>query len=87
VDRSALVGVKQNGKTVPVMCIQLKKDVQLSSAEKVTLTKELLEMAQKHEHTQPIRIVLYHDKFPVDVRHNAKILRENLALWAQKELS
>ncbi|MBN1365340.1 MAG: alpha/beta fold hydrolase [Syntrophaceae bacterium] len=87
VDRSALVGVKQNGKNVPVMCIQLKKGIQLGSAEKASLTKELLDMAQKHEHTKPIKTVLYHDKFPVDVRHNAKILRENLAVWAQKELS
>ena len=87
VDRSALVGVNKGGKTIPVMCIQLKKGVQLSPAEKAALTDELLNMAQKYEHTKPIKIVLYHDKFPVDVRHNAKILRENLAIWAQKELS
>ena len=69
------------------MCIQLKKGVQLSPAEKAALTDELLNMAQKYEHTKPIKTVLYHDKFPVDVRHNAKILRENLAVWAQDELS
>jgi hypothetical protein len=25
---------------------------------------------------------LFHKSFPVDIRHNAKIFREKLALWA-----
>jgi len=28
--------------------------------------------------------VLFHPSFPVDIRHNAKISREKLALWAEK---
>jgi olefin beta-lactone synthetase len=30
--------------------------------------------------------VLFHPAFPVDIRHNAKIFREKLAVWAAKEL-
>ena len=27
--------------------------------------------------------MLWHAKFPVDIRHNAKIFREKLAIWAE----
>jgi len=37
-------------------------------------------------HTARIRHFLVHDGFPVDIRHNAKIGREQLAVWAAKEL-
>ena len=30
--------------------------------------------------------MLYHPGFPVDIRHNAKIRREELAVWAAREL-
>jgi len=29
--------------------------------------------------------VLFHPEFPVDMRHNAKIFREKLALWAERQ--
>ncbi len=86
VDRSALVGVGMNGNTRPVMCVQLEKGIRLGPNEKKQLTSELLSMAQVHEHTKDIKTILYHPNFPVDIRHNAKILREKLAIWAQKEL-
>jgi hypothetical protein len=37
--------------------------------------------------TRDIKDLLFHPSFPVDVRHNAKIGRERLALWAGKQLS
>ena len=86
VDRSALVGVKIKGELMPVMCIQLEKNIELSNDEKKHLTAELLNMAQANERTKKIKTILYHPKFPVDIRHNAKILREKLAIWAQKEI-
>jgi len=30
--------------------------------------------------------VLFHNAFPVDIRHNSKIFREKLALWAETKL-
>ena len=71
---------------MPVMCIQLEKNIELSNDEKKHLTAELLNMAQANERTKKIKTILYHPKFPVDIRHNAKILREKLAIWAQKEI-
>ena len=43
-------------------------------------------LAAKFPHTQSIRTVLFHPAFPVDIRHNAKIFREKLAVWAEKQL-
>jgi olefin beta-lactone synthetase len=87
VDRSALVGVEARGRVVPVICIQPEKGLHLGRMEKEQLTRELLAMAQQHDHTKTIKTILYHPSFPVDIRHNAKILREKLSLWAQKEVS
>ena len=33
-----------------------------------------------------IRTILFHRSFPVDIRHNAKIFREKLAVWATRRL-
>jgi len=30
--------------------------------------------------------VLFHPSFPVDIRHNSKIFREKLAIWAEKQI-
>jgi hypothetical protein len=51
------------------------------------LTRELLEGAARYEHTKSIQIVLFHPSLPVDIRHNAKIFREKLAVWAAGKLA
>jgi len=68
----------------PVLCVERVKGATIEEGQ---LTEELLEIARSHEHTRPIATVLYHPSFPVDVRHNAKIFREKLAVWAAKELA
>ena len=80
VRRSALVGVQRGGDTIPVLCVEKAPGASLSDT---VLTRKLLAIAQEHEHTREIETVLYHPSFPVDVRHNAKIFREELAEWAQ----
>ena len=84
VRRSALVGVIREGMTTPLLCVERVKGATIQNG---LLTEELLEIARNHEHTRAIDIVLYHPSFPVDVRHNAKIFREKLAVWAWKELA
>ncbi len=78
--RTALVGIDRAGATRPVLCVELEKGQKASDA----LTEELLALGQAHDHTRQITTVLYHPSFPVDVRHNAKIFREKLTVWAQK---
>ncbi len=84
VRRSALVGVIRNGVTTPLLCVERVKGASIENAQ---LTEELLDIARSHDHTRAIDIVLYHPAFPVDVRHNAKIFREKLAVWAWKQLA
>jgi len=82
--RTALVGVKRDGVIEPVLCVELEKGAKPQAD--ADITRELLALGQQHEHTRTIRTVLYHDGFPVDIRHNSKIFREKLAVWATNQL-
>jgi acyl-CoA synthetase (AMP-forming)/AMP-acid ligase II len=82
--RSALVGVGPYKNQKPVICIELIEGKH--KINKKDLTSELLEMAKQNEMTKNIVTVLYHKSFPVDIRHNSKIFREKLAIWADKKL-
>ncbi|MDJ0723398.1 MAG: AMP-binding protein, partial [Desulfobacterales bacterium] len=77
--RSALVGIGQPPDQEPVICIERRPD---RAARVTDLKKELLALAAANQLTAAIRNVLFHPAFPVDVRHNAKIFREKLAVWA-----
>jgi acyl-CoA synthetase (AMP-forming)/AMP-acid ligase II len=83
IKRSALVGVKIGDVLTPVICLEL-LDKQTESSLK--LFNELRFNADKHEHTRGIKHFLIHHGFPMDIRHNAKIYREQLAVWAQKKI-
>ena len=48
---------------------------------------ELRATAAGNELTRSIDTFLFHEDFPVDTRHNAKIFREKLAVWAASQLS
>jgi acyl-CoA synthetase (AMP-forming)/AMP-acid ligase II len=82
--RSALVGVSHSGVMAPVLCVELEKTPKPRS--EAAITAELLQLGAQHEHTRAISTVLYHPSFPVDIRHNSKIFREQLAVWAQQQL-
>ena len=84
VSRSALVGVGPKPDQIPVMCVELKPGRKGRS--KRAIKKELLATAEQHDLTRSIEIFLFHSRFPVDIRHNAKIFRERLALWAEKKI-
>lgn len=81
--RTALVGVGAPGEVKPVLCVELEKDVK---ADPEQVRVELLALAQNHIHTKSIDTILFHPAFPVDIRHNAKIFREKLAVWAAARL-
>ena len=77
--RTALVGVGTPGELKPVLCVELEKGAR---ADKKVVREELLSIARDHIHTHAIDTILFHPSFPVDIRHNAKIFREKLAVWA-----
>ena len=87
VERTALVGVTINGKRLPLLCVELtseaKKDKNFDES---VLFSALRISALAHKQTSAISHFLIHEDFPVDIRHNAKIFREKLAVWAQQEL-
>ncbi len=71
------MGVGPAGQQTPVILIEAEGDINEEA-----FTEELLKLGASHAITQSIRKVLYHPAFPVDIRHNAKINREQLARWA-----
>jgi acyl-CoA synthetase (AMP-forming)/AMP-acid ligase II len=81
--RTALVGIGSPGSQRPVLCVELEKGV--SPSRQGEIKAELHEIGQRFEQTKTIETFLFHPAFPVDIRHNAKIFREKLALWAEKE--
>jgi acyl-coenzyme A synthetase/AMP-(fatty) acid ligase len=83
VRRSALVGIGPPGAQQPVICVQLDSGARPSPE----LTVELLELAASQQQTAGIRTLLYRRDFPVDIRHNSKIDRERVAIWAARTLS
>jgi acyl-CoA synthetase (AMP-forming)/AMP-acid ligase II len=85
--RTALVGVppgKEQGVPEPVLCVELEKGVPRSR--RAAIRSELAALGAAHEHTRGIKTILFHKRFPVDIRHNAKIFREKLADWAAGKL-
>lgn len=84
--RSALVGIDapQGGKR-PVLCVEL--EAKMGRAERERIRQELLELGSGYPHTRGIADILFHPAFPVDIRHNAKIFREQLAIWARQRLT
>lgn len=94
--RSALVGVGRPGRQTPVICVQENEREKGRRGEETKgrrgwgdrelLTQQLLQLAEANELTRSIKTVLYHPSFPVDVRHNSKIFREKLAVWAAGKL-
>jgi acyl-CoA synthetase (AMP-forming)/AMP-acid ligase II len=85
--RSALVGIGPKGNQRPVIVVEpLVARIPLTLADRQTLVTEVAKLAKSHPLTTRIEDVLIHPSFPVDIRHNAKIFREKLAVWAEEEL-
>jgi acyl-CoA synthetase (AMP-forming)/AMP-acid ligase II len=80
--RTALVGVGDVPAQEPVLCVELEDG---AVADQAGLTAQLLELGAKHDHTKAIQRFLFHPGFPVDIRHNAKIFREKLRVWAAEQ--
>lgn len=82
VARTALVGVGPAGAQVPVLCVELQRGQSDSPA----LHEALRALAGARLPEAGLQHFLVHPAFPVDIRHNAKIGREKLAVWASAEL-
>jgi acyl-CoA synthetase (AMP-forming)/AMP-acid ligase II len=89
VRRAALVGIGPRGRQQPVVCIELEHTRRLPSWRRRTPRPALLaglrSLAAAHLPGCPPATFLVHPRFPVDIRHNAKIDREQLAAWAASQ--
>ena len=68
-----------------MLCVELAQ--KKSRAERARIREALKEMAAGNPRTRLIRTFLFHPAFPVDIRHNAKIGREQLAVWADGKIT
>ncbi|MDX1694021.1 MAG: AMP-binding protein, partial [Ketobacteraceae bacterium] len=84
--RSALVCAfaDDERRKAAVMCIELTPETDQDEIPRIK--EELLAMMEKFPSTQPVKQVLFHPSFPVDIRHNAKIERHILGRWATQQL-
>jgi olefin beta-lactone synthetase len=87
VRRSALVGIGPKGRQRPVIIVEPQREHWPKGAERrEAFLGEIRQLAASNPLTAKIATFLLHRGFPVDIRHNAKIFREKLALWAEKQL-
>ena len=82
--RTALVGIPVENEDYlkPVLIIEPHKRFNGSDDD---LILEIARLGAANDLTKDIKSFMIHWDFPVDIRHNAKIFREKLAVWAYKE--
>jgi len=78
--RTALVGVEGE----PVLWVEMQKGVK---TRKENIIAELKALAANHPQASRIQTCLFLKKFPTDVRHNSKIIREKLKVLASRYVS
>lgn len=84
VRRSALVGI--NSGREPALVVEPHPEFwPQDEAQRSLFLGELKALASKSELTASIVKFFFHRSFPVDARHNAKIFREQLQVWAEGE--
>jgi acyl-CoA synthetase (AMP-forming)/AMP-acid ligase II len=82
VRRSAVVGAGPRGAQRALLIVEGR-----SGDECAILAQAQAAARRDLPHPLPrVERVLFHPRFPVDVRHNAKIRREELQLWAEEQL-
>lgn len=79
--RCAVIGLGPRGHQEPALVVEL-TPASASSINRSQLANELRQLAAQHSATAGITKIFFHPRFPVDVRHNAKIHRLTLARWA-----
>ena len=83
--RCALIGLGERGNAEAALVVEPRAGT--PKARIAALPGELLALAEQHEATRAVRRVFVHPKkFPVDVRHNAKIHRLTLKRFYEKRV-
>ncbi len=90
VRRTALVGATREGEERTCLVIEpLPGEWPRSSEERSAFQSEMEALLRARASPSPLAVapdsVLFHPDLPVDVRHNAKIRREQLSAWASEQ--
>jgi acyl-CoA synthetase (AMP-forming)/AMP-acid ligase II len=79
--RTALLGVGPRGKQIPVLCVEMEPGKSFTPE----VQQQLAVLAKGTSVEGRIARFLPHPGFPTDARHNSKIRREDLLVWAQPQ--
>ncbi len=83
VRRTALVGIGAVPHQRPALCVEVENE---GAVDRSQIRSDLLALGAACPLTRNVETILFHRRFPVDIRHNAKIFRERLALWASRRV-
>jgi acyl-CoA synthetase (AMP-forming)/AMP-acid ligase II len=84
--RTALVGVGETGHQIPVIVVEPEPGhLPQTGSERLSFIAELKQCNDDPD-GMAIDHFLFHPSLPVDIRHNVKIQREELAVWAAEQL-
>lgn len=87
VARSALVGIGPRGQETPLLVVEA---IEGEYPQGETMTQgfimQLRDIGRRVPRSADIEHFLFHKAFPVDPRHNAKIHREELKAWAERQV-
>jgi acyl-coenzyme A synthetase/AMP-(fatty) acid ligase len=87
VTRSALVGIGPRGRQQAAVVLEISPDCRHRLSSGTTRRQLADNLRQTMRHSNVRHLLVYPRSLPVDVRHNAKIGREQLAVWAEKQWS
>ncbi|MDR2512762.1 MAG: AMP-binding protein [Puniceicoccales bacterium] len=74
--RTALIGLGAPGAQEPILLVEpFPESFPNNAAERARFVSKLLQLGAGHEITRQVQRIFFEKKFPVDVRHNAKIHR------------
>ena len=77
----ALVGIGERGSEVPVLCVEMEPGCVWSDS----VQDALVALAAETKWDGLVQRFLPNDRFPTDARHNSKIRREDLKVWATQQ--
>ncbi len=84
--RSALVGIGPSNNQEMVLILEpVLKTLLNDDSQQLKVIKELIEIAKPYDSASKVKHFLWHPCLPTDIRHNAKIFREKLSQWAEKQ--
>ncbi len=84
--RSALVGIGPRGQQQPEIIVEpYAGQFPREATARDQLLRELRALAKTSPLTSDIATIRIHPALPVDIRHNSKIFREQLAVWAEQQ--